>query len=110
MANIEVMTIKTKAMTDILHVSETSSYTIYSQVKETKIGTLENCRQLSLLALVNAFVAAMLGEYVIADIVTDVLGITGALWLIAALILFSGTLAAFRMQEILQLNQKYTRN
>lgn len=42
----------------------------------------------------------------IAGIVADLFGITSALWLIASLTLFSGILAAFRMQETLQLNQK----
>lgn len=40
----------------------------------------------------------------IAGIVADLFSITSALWLIAILTLISGTLAAFRMQETLQLN------
>ena len=44
----------------------------------------------------------------ISGIVSDLFGLTSALWLIATITLLSGTIAAFRMEETLRFDQKYT--
>jgi len=43
----------------------------------------------------------------ISGIVSDLFGLTSALWLIATITLLSGTIAAFRMEETLRFDQKY---